>query len=344
MRIGLIAPPWIPVPPPSYGGTEGVVDTLARGLRQAGQDPVVFTTGDASCAQSRLWVYDRPATPIGLTVPEMRHVQAAYDALGDCDVIHDHTILGPVWAGACGVRIPVVTTCHGPFTPQVRPLYADIARWATVTAISQNQRDSAPEIPVTTVIHHGLDPSAFAVGPGDGGYLLFLGRLAPEKGAHAAIEIARAAGVPLRIAAKMREPEERAYFQRWVEPALGPDVEYLGEIGPEQRCAEIGGAMALLNPIAWPEPFGLVMIEALACGTPVIACASGAAPEIVEHGVTGYVCEGIEDAVRAVHLVPEIDRQACRRAVETRFSAQRMVADYLALYRHMLYGTRVVVA
>lgn len=333
MRVGLIAPPWIPVPPESYGGTEGMIDTLAAGLCAAGHEPVVFTTGNATCPYPRLWVHARPPESIGLTVPEMRHVQAAYEALRDCDVIHDHTMLGPVWGRTRAAGPPVVTTCHGPFTPEIRSLYRDIAAWAAVVAISRNQRSHAPEVPVSAVIHHGLSASQFEVGEGDGGYLLFLGRLAPEKGAHTAIEIARAAGMPLRIAAKMREPAEREYFERFIAPELGADVEYLGEIGPHERCKQVGAARALLNPIAWPEPFGLVMIEALACGTPVIACASGSAPEIIQHGVTGFLCESVDDAVRAVQAVDALDRADCRRAVETTFSAQRMAADYVALYQ-----------
>lgn len=332
MRIGLVAPPWVSVPPVRYGGTEGVVDTLARGFVASGHEVVLFTTGDASCPVPRRWVYETPPEPLGTTVEEFRHVQAAYEALANCDVVHDHTVAGPVWAATRRRRPPVVVTNHGPFTPGLRAFYREVAQWTAVTAISFNQRASAPDVPIRAVIHHGIEPSRFEVGRGDGGYALFLGRFAPEKGAHRAIEIARRAGMPLRIAAKMREPSEVQYFQHWVEPALGGDVEYLGEVGPAERDGLLGGACALLNPIAWREPFGLVMIESMACGTPVVAYPYGAAPEIVEPGVTGFLCDNPREAVVALGNIDRLDRRACRAAVEGHFSAQRMVGEYLALY------------
>ena len=342
LRIGLIAPPWVPVPPTTYGGTEGLIDTLARGLDAAGHDVVLFTTGDSTCPVTRLSVFERPAEPMGSTTAECRHAQAAYDALKDCDVIHDHTTVGPVWAAARGLTTPVITTCHGEFTPENLALYREIATWASVTAISRHQRWLAPTVPMAAVIHHGVDPALFTVGAGQGGYAMFLGRLAPEKGAHEAIKIARAAGIPLRIAAKMREPDEIRYFHEQIEPELGPGVEYLGEISPAQRDHELGEALALLNPIRWAEPFGLVMIEALACGTPVITYPSGAAPEIIQHGVTGFVCTNIAEATEALGKAALIDRTMCREAVEGYFSSRRMVAEYVALYERIALGGTTV--
>lgn len=336
MRIGMIAPPWVTVPPAAYGGTEGVIDTLARGLTKAGHDVVLFTTADSLCPVERRWVYDEAVTPMGDAIAECRHVQAAYDALADCDLVHDHTTVGPVWAAARGPGAPVVTTVHCALHDRTRPVYARLASWVTVSAISRSQRDSAPEIPVAAVIHHGLDAQRHSVGSGSGGHAVFVGRCSPQKGADTAIEIARRAGMPLRIAAKMREPEELEYFHDRIEPLLGRDVEFLGEISPEERDEELASAAVLLNPIAWREPFGLVMIEAMASGTPVVAFAEGAAPEIVEHGVTGFLCSGVNDAVAAVQRIDEIDRRDCRAAVEGYFSQQRMTRDYLALYRRVL--------
>ena len=330
----MIAPPWVTVPPLGYGGTEGVVDTLARGLVARGHDVSLFTVGDSTCPVERRWVYPHAVAPMGRTAAECRHVQAAYDDLADCDLIHDHTTFGPVWAAALGLDRPVVTTVHSSFDAETRAVYARLGSWATVNAISHSQRSSAPEVPIATVIHHGIDPEHYAVGPGDGGYALFLGRSSPDKGAHDAIEIARRAGVPLRIAAKVREPDEVDYFRKHIEPHLGPDVEFLGEIGPAERQRQLAGAVVLLNPIAWPEPFGLVMIEAMACGTPVIAFRSGAAPEIVTHGSTGFLCRDVDDAVTALRSVDDLDRAACRVEVEGRFSARRMTRDYVALYRN----------
>jgi glycosyltransferase involved in cell wall biosynthesis len=184
---------------------------------------------------------------------------------------------------------------------------------------------------IAAVIPHGLDLTGFRLGAG-GGYVAFLGRMHPGKGVSTAIRVARAAGLPLRIAAKMREPTERAYFQAEVEPLLGGDVEYVGEIAADEKSAFLGGATCLLNPLAWPEPFGLVMVEALASGTPVVATPCGAAPEIVDHGVTGFLAGSVVDLAAAVRRVGELDRGACRRAAEERFSAERMVRDHLALY------------
>jgi len=338
MRIGLIAPPWVPVPPPRYGGTEAIVDALARGFAGLGHDVTLFTTGDSACPVRRRWVHPRPPEPMSTTIAELRHVQAAYAELAGCDIIHDHTVAGPFWAANRRVRPPVVTTVHGEFTPDLRSLYREATSWAWVTAISRSQRATAPDVAVAAVIHHGLDASAFPFGSGDGGYAVFLGRLAPEKGAHLAIEIARRAGVKLRIAAKMREPAEHDYFEHRIKPELGPDVECLGEIGADERNELLSGAVALVNPITWPEPFGLVMIEALACGTPVIAYPHGAAPEFVRHGVTGFLSTDIRQAAAALTRVGELSRTACRAAVAAEFSADRMVGDYLAVFRRAISG------
>jgi glycosyltransferase involved in cell wall biosynthesis len=223
----------------------------------------------------------------------------------------------------------------------VRPVLREVGQGASLVAISHHQAATAPEVPVAAVIHHGVEVERFPVGHGDGSFVLFLGRFAPEKGAHEAIEIARGAGLPLRIAAKMREKHEHEYFERWVEPRLGADVQYLGEVSVDERNSLLGRARALVNPIAWDEPFGLVMVEALACGTPVIAFAAGAAPEIVEHGRTGFVCEDVTDAVLATRALDSLDRRACRQAVQTRFSAARMVADHIRLYRSVVARAHV---
>lgn len=334
MRIGLLAPPWISVPPDSYGGTEAVLDTLAQGLRAAGHEPVLFTVGTSTCDVERRWLFDDPPEPEPwTTVALMRHVQAGYAALADCDVIHDHTELGPVWAAARRCAQPVVATFHGNFTEQSRPVWTDVVRWVTPTAISRSQRSQVPELGIEHVVHHGIDVGRFPDGSGDGGYALFVGRLSPDKGVHEAIEIARRAGVPLRIAAKMRDPEERAYYAAEVEPRLGADVEYVGEVSPSERNRLCASAIALVNPIRWPEPFGMVMVEALACGTPVVAYPQGAAPEIVEQGRSGFLAATQDQAVEALRHVEVIDRAACRASVQRRFSVERMVEGYLTVYR-----------
>lgn len=336
LHIGMIAPPWVAVPPPEYGGTELVVDHLARGLVLAGHDVTLFTTGDSTCPVPRRWVHPCAVGTTGTLLDELSHVEAAYDVLGDCDIIHDHTLLGPLWAIANHVRPPVVTTAHGPFNPELTELYRTIGQHVAVIAISHHQAGTAPTVPVTRVIHHGIDVDGIPVGTGDGGYVAFLGRMHPDKGVHRAIDVARSAGRRLLIAAKMWEPAERQYFAQVVEPMLGPDVEYVGQVGGADKWELLGRAEALINPIRWPEPFGLVMIESLAAGTPVLTFAEGAATEIVDHGRTGFICDDGIDMAERLATVGTLDRQRCRRAAETRFSTGRMITDHLELYRELL--------
>jgi glycosyltransferase involved in cell wall biosynthesis len=335
MRIALVAGPWLPVPPPAYGGTEGVIDRLATGFQDAGHEVLLFTTGDSTCPVPKKWVRER-ATPeyIGQSFIEVQHLLHAYDEVSDFDIIHDHTVVGPVMAESRSSR-PVVTTNHGPFTNELNEIYARAAQHAAVVAISHDQASRA-QVPVSAVIHHGLRPEEWTVGRGEGDYVLFLGRFSPDKGAREAALAAHLSGVPLIMAAKMRERDEVEYFKEQVEPLLDEHVQYVGEVGMEEKQKLLGSARALLNPITWPEPFGLVMIEALACGTPVLTLRSGAAPEIVEDGVTGFVFDRVEELAASLGRIDELDRAACRRAVEGHFSAERMVRDHLDLYEKML--------
>ena len=336
MKIGLIASPWVPVPPPRYGGSEVVVDVLARGLQDAGDEVSLFTTGDSTCPTRRQWTYEHALGTAAITVAaEARHVVHAYEALADCDVIHDHTVLGPLYAGSV-TGTPVVTTSHCPFTEDLRDVYASIAKRVAVVAISHHQRASAPEVDVAAVIHHGIDVDQVPLRHGKGGYAVFLGRMSADKGADRAIRVARAAGVPLVLAAKMWEPQERRYFAEVVEPLLGDGAVYIGEVGGRAKLELLGNAVALLNPIRWPEPFGLAMIEALACGTPVIAFPEGAAPEIIDHGVTGFLCADEAEMASALSRVGELSRPACRSRAGRRFSAKRMVDEHRRLYRSLV--------
>lgn len=335
LRIALIAPPWLPVPPPAYGGTEAVVHRLAVGLQELGHEVLLFTTGDSTCPVPKAWVRERADfNLLGQSLVEAQHIVRAYQRVADFDIVHDHTVLGPV-LGAERMGGRLVVTNHGPFTPEFSDVLQSITGRAALIAISHDQASHSP-VPVDAVIHHGLRPDELPVGRGDGDYLLFLGRFYPEKGAKEAIEIARAAGVPLRMAAKMREPMEIDYFHEVIEPMLGEDAQYLGEISGEEKAELIGSARALLNPIRWPEPFGLVMIEALACGTPVLTRRAGAAPEIVEDGVTGFVCDSDQALVGRVAQIDTLDRAACRAAVDGHFSAARMVDEHVRLYEEVL--------
>ena len=337
MRIGLVTGPWIPVPPATYGGTERVVDTLARGFADAGHEVLLAAPADSTCPV-QLVAGMRPTDygGLGTTLSELSHVVRAYEELQEVDVIHDHTMAGPLYLHRPG-GVPVATTIHGPLHAQAVDIYRAAARKGAVIAISRDQALNAPEVPVTRVIHHGMDLSAVPVGTGSGGYLCFVGRSCPDKGLLEAITIARQAGLHLKIAVKMREPEEVRYFREVIEPMLGPNEDFVGEVDDARKYRLMGEAIAFLNPIQWAEPFGLVMIEALATGTPVIGTAIGSAPEIVDHGRTGFLATTTELAA-LVPAAAALDRAACRKDVEDRFSAQRMVAEHLELYGQLIEG------
>ena len=338
IRIVIIAPPWVAVPPIAYGGTETVLDTLARGLRGSGHDVLLYTTGDSTCPVPRASVLPRAiGVGVGGAATELRHVIHAYEAAAGADLVHDHTLVGPVYADRFA-GLPVVTTNHGPFESELGDYYRAIGERTPIISISHHQASTARGIPIAAVIHHGVDTERFPAGPGDGDYALFLGRMCAEKGVDAAVRVARRAGVPLRIAAKMSEPAEQLYFDRHVRPLLGGDIEYVGEVGGAEKLTLLGNARCLLNPIAWPEPFGMVMVEALACGTPVVATPMGAVPEIVDDGVTGFVCSDEDALTEAMLAVSDIDRDACRKAVAERFSAERMVDDHVTLYESLVCG------
>ncbi len=339
MRIAVISPPWAPVPPVLYGGIELVVDRLSVGFQDAGHEVLLFATGDSTCAVPTQFVLPvSEGQRIGMAVPEQRHVMAAYEAVSawGADVVHDHSIIGPFHAADRYPDLPVATTIHGPFNEELTDLYERLNTSGTpIIAISHAQAASTT-VKCERVIHHGIDAEDFPVGDGAGGYCLFLGRMSPDKGPHRAIAAAKAAGVPLLMAAKMREAWEREYFDVNVAPHLDDNIRYLGEVPHEEKLSLLAGATALLNPIRWNEPFGLVMIEALACGTPVLAFAEGAAPEIVQDGVTGFLCADEDAMATDIVRAADLDRAACRTSVETYFSTKRMVDEHIELFETMV--------
>ena len=335
MRIGLVVAPWIPIPPVGYGGIERVVDCLARGFIAAGHEVLLAAASDSTCP-APLAPGMRPSerTELGFTLSELSHVIRAYEGLGGVDIIHDHTLAGPL-VGRRRSGVPVVTTIHGPLIPASADLYRAMAANTAIIGISRDQTSHVPDVPVTRVIHHGMDVSAVPAGSGKGGYVCFVGRICPDKGVLEAIHIARRAGIPLRIAAKMREPDEIAYFRSVIEPLLGSNEEFLGEMGDADKYRLMGEAMAFLNPIQWSEPFGLVMIESLSTGTPVVGTPIGSAPEIVDHGKTGYLAPA-EQLHRFLPLAAELDRSHCRNRALQLFSTERMVANHLDHYAKLI--------
>lgn len=345
-RIGVLAPPWIPIPPGSYGGIEHVVALLCEQLAERGHEVTLVAAAGSHVDGVRVIApLAEPPPTIGLTQPELLHALGGAEILADADIVLDHSgALGALVLGAAG--LPVVHVAHGPLEGASREMYRALVRSVPQTrmvALSRAQRDLAPELPFVGVCPNGLDVDAVPMGAGDGGYLAFLGRMAPEKGAREAIEIARLCRMPIVLAAKCREPAEIAYFERAVAPHIGPDVIWLGEIGVEEKLAMLGAASALVFPISWPEPFGMVMIEAMACGTPVLATPCGSVPEVVAEGVSGVIRPDVDSLAAALGTALAIPRERCRAHVERCFSAEAMTDAYEAVIEPVVRARRSVV-
>jgi glycosyltransferase involved in cell wall biosynthesis len=315
-----------------------VIDGLCTGLKALGHDVSLFTTGDATCPVGRAFLFDHSDPDrMGASALELRHVAAAYDTFDELDIVHDHTLAGLF---LCQMHhVPVVTTNHGPFDDDLTDLYRRVGRSVPIIAISHDQASHAPpDIPIAAVIHHGLDLDHYPFSAHGGDGLVFLGRMSPNKGIADAITSAQRVGRPLKIAAKMNEPGELRYFHDIIEPQLSTDIEFIGEVGLAGKVELLTNAAALINPIQWSEPFGLVMIEALACGTPVVTNRIGAAPEIVDDGVTGKLADNFDDLVAGLEQIDIFERSACRTVVEHRFTHLRMARDHESFYRHVLEG------
>ncbi len=339
MRVAVLSPVWFPVPPTGYGGIEWVVALLAEGLVEAGHEVTLFASGDSRTKARLVSVYEEaPSDRIGTSVAELRHALACYERAGEFDVVNDHSGM-PAAALAGTVETPTVHTVHGPLDGEAGAVYEQIARVVPgigLISLSLNQRRPKPHLPWVANCPNALDLDAYPVQPHRGDYLLFLGRLSPDKGCHRAIEVAKETGLPLKIAGKMRDALEKEYFESTVRPSLGWGIEYLGEVTHENKVDLLQNARATLFPIEWEEPFGLVMIESMACGTPVVATRYGAVPEVIEPGRSGIVVDSFRDMAAAIEAADAIEPLACRAYVEERFSSERMVADYVAAYELMI--------
>jgi len=340
VRIAQVAPLFESVPPRGYGGTERVVAWLSDELVRLGHEVTLFASGDSrtdarlipACARA-LW-HDPECRDF---LPHhARLMELVFQNASRFDVLHFHTdyLHFPL---ARRHAVPNVTTQHGRLDlPDIWPLFSDFPEIPLVS-VSDAQRAPLPESNWQATVHHGLPRDLHTFSERSAGYLAFLGRFSPEKRPDRAIEIARRSGLPLRVAARVYS-DERPYFEKEVEPLLRENasfVECVGEVGGRAKDEFLGGARALLFPIDWPEPFGLVMIEALACGTPVIAWGNGSVPEVIENGVNGFVVDSIEDAVAAVHRIDSLSRHECRRTFERRFTSARMARQYEQIYRHL---------
>jgi glycosyltransferase involved in cell wall biosynthesis len=345
LRIAVLSPVWFPVPPPGYGGIEWVVSLLADGLVDAGHDVTLFASGDSHTKAHLSSAFaTAPSHQIGQTFWELKHALSCLERAGDFDVINDHTgLLGLALGGL--VDTPVVHTVHGPLSGEPGLLYDAVLRTvpdAALISLSMNQRAPRPDFPWIANCPNALDLSVYPVKPHTGDYLLFVGRMSTDKGCHRAIAVATEAGLPLKIAGKNREPDEQAYFREFVEPHLNDRIQYLGEVNHGQKVELLQDARATLFPIEWEEPFGLVMIESMACGTPVIATRWGAVPEVIDDGRSGIIVGHYREMADALERADALDPLECRRYAEERFSPERMVEDYLEAYRTAIARATVV--
>lgn len=339
MKIAQIAPLAESVPPRLYGGTERVVSYLTEELSGLGHEVTLFASGDSStrarllaCAPRALRLDPGVRDPMPHLLLMLERVrQRAHEF----DLLHFHIEPPLHFSLFRGLASKTLTTLHGRLDlPDLQPLFQEFSDMPVVS-ISDSQRRALPAANWVGTVHHGLSAEVCPFNPAPRGrYFAFLGRVSPEKGVERAIAIARAAGVRLRIAAKVDATDQKYYRER-VAPLIGGQVEFLGELGEGDKPAFLGNAIALLFPIDWPEPFGLAMIEAMACGTPVLAWRNGAVPEVVEHGVSGFIVDSLEQAVALVPRLARLDRTWVRARYEARFTAARMARDYLAVYRSL---------
>ncbi|MFB7493554.1 glycosyltransferase family 4 protein [Streptomyces sp. NPDC056161] len=337
LRIAMIAPPWFELPPRGYGGIEYMCSYLVDSLVDRGHHVTLVSSGENGTKAHHVRTYDTPQwRRLGEPMPEVRHaasVRRILDSL-DVDVVHDHSLVGPLLAA--GRAVPTVVTLHEPVTGDYGEYFRLLGDTVRLVAISEAQRASAPELNWCATVHNGVDPAGFRFQRRKADWVLFLGQCMPHKGMHTAIDAARAAGVAIRIAAKCGEPAEIEYFESEIRPRLDKDVEWLGEVGGERKKALLADASCLLFPIAWDEPFGMVMIEAMASGTPVVALDRGSVREVVTDGLTGIVRDAAADLPNAIRLAAQLDADHCRKAATDAFSSDLMAERYERVYEAAL--------
>ncbi|MGH2655569.1 MAG: glycosyltransferase family 4 protein [Actinomycetota bacterium] len=332
-----MAPPWYEVPPGRYGGIEWICWGLAEGLRLRGHEVVLVAAGSNRTSAQFIQTYaEPPSSRVGDALPEVVHAAEAHAALSrlDLDVVHDHSVAGPLLAPS---RVaPTMVTVHGPIRSEFLRMYGALGEAISLVAISEAQRAQAPELRWVGVVYNGIPVRDYPYRERKEDFALFLGRLNPEKGPHVAIEACRRARVPLVLAGRCNEPGERAYYEQAIRPLLGDDTVWAGEVDLETKKDLLSRARCLVFPICWEEPFGLVMVEAMACGTPVIALRRGSVPEVVEQGVTGILAEDVTGLASGIARASNIRPRACRERAAARFDVDVMVGGYEAIYRRAL--------
>jgi len=337
MRIALIVPPFISVPPRRYGGTELFAAHLARGLSKLGLEVVVYTNGESTVPVERRWLYPKSQWPIDSEIhTNLRDINhgawAVQDAAKSADIIHISN--APSLVHSRFTKVPFVYTIHHPHDPGLSDFYSFYPDpWYVSISDFQGTQEHLPKL---RTIHHGIDPDTYHFREGERTHFTFLGRIAPVKGTHTAIQVAKRTGIPLKIAGEV-QPKFKDYFESQVKPYLdGKFIDYVGEADLAMKDELLGSSVGLLFPIEWDEPFGLVMIEAMACGAPVYALPGGSVPEIVRDGVSGFVCQSADDMVEKAKHAREFDFAGVHKYVMQEFSLDRMVHSYADLYAEIL--------
>lgn len=351
LRIVLVAPPYFDIPPKAYGGTEAVVADLADSLTARGHRVTVLGAGNPRIAARFVPLWERTIPDrLGQPYPEVMHALKVRRAIADIadreggiDLIHDHTFAGPLNVPAYReLGVPTVVTVHGPIDEDLYPYYRELGHDVGLIAISDRQRELAPDLNWIGRVHNALRIHDWPFKREKGDYALFLGRFAPYKGAHLAIQAADRAGIRLVLAGKCDEPSEKAYFEEQVRPLLNENDEVFGEADAIAKRELLANARCLLFPIQWEEPFGMVMIEAMACGTPVVALRGGAVPEVIVDGVTGVICEDPAELPAAIERTADMDPAECRRHVAANFDIERFGSGYEQIFRGVVDGSMAV--
>ncbi|MEV0237139.1 glycosyltransferase family 4 protein [Nonomuraea sp. NPDC050786] len=341
LHIAMVAPPWFEVPPRAYGGIEAVLNDLVRALLKLGHQVTLIGAGRPGTPARFLATYaEPPSGRVGESLPEVvhaAHVARMVEKL-DVDVVHDHSLAGPLTAA--GRPVPTVVTVHGAAQGELADYYRQLGDAVALVSISTSQRLQAPDLNWVGTVHNAIDVTAFPFKERKEDYTLFLGRFSPDKGAHLAIDAARAAGRRILLAGKLTEPSEHAYFDTHIRPRLGDDAVYVGEADAAAKRKLLVNARCLLFPIQWEEPFGMVMIESMACGTPVVALRGGAVPEVVQPGVTGFVCADPGELPAAIEAAGNLPPAECRAHVIRHFDAVSMARGYEKIYEQLIDDRR----
>jgi glycosyltransferase involved in cell wall biosynthesis len=345
MRLAEVAPPWLAVPPTGYGGIESIVSLLADGLAARGHEVTLFATGDSHTrARLEFFFAEAPGTAAIESIwPDSVQTLFAFRQADRFDLIHTHSRFSAVVAGAL-VEVPVVHTLHSDLSPEMQALYSLVGDRTWFVAISEAQRSHMPDLHYGGVVYNGIDVESYPFRKEKDDFLLFLGRAGPQKGAHLAVRAAREAGTRIVMAMKIAEPGEREHWNEVVKPEVPADATVVSEIGFDEKVDLLARAKAVLFPIDWDEPFGLVMTESMACGTPVIATPRGSVPEVVVHEETGFIVSVEnypQEAAAMLRRLDEIDPAACRARVEERFTADVMVSGYEAVFERALGSAEV---